>query len=92
MDYSARAYRIYSGLRGYRGLEELGHFGAWYGDFDRSEIEKLQELERKKAEQKLDKICTLHLNHCPLYIRHTAGGTLPVKSSSSLRGKERIWW
>ncbi|MBP1740851.1 MAG: universal stress protein, partial [Deltaproteobacteria bacterium] len=69
-------------------LEELGHFGAWYGEFDRSEIEKLQELERKKAEQKLDEICTRHLNHCPLYIRHTAVGD-PASEILKLVEKER---
>jgi nucleotide-binding universal stress UspA family protein len=69
-------------------LEELGHFGAWYGEFDRSEIEKMQELEREKAEQKLDEICTLHLNHCPLYIRHTAVGD-PASEILKLVEKER---
>jgi nucleotide-binding universal stress UspA family protein len=69
-------------------LEELGHFGAWYGEFDRSEIEKLQELEREKAEKKLDEICTLHLNHCPLYIRHTKVGD-PASEILKLVEKER---
>jgi nucleotide-binding universal stress UspA family protein len=69
-------------------LEEVGHFGAWYGDFDRSEIEKIQDMERKKAEQKLDEICKLHLNHCPLYIRHTALGD-PASEILKLVEKER---
>jgi nucleotide-binding universal stress UspA family protein len=55
-------------------LEEMGHFGSWYGDFDRSELEKLQQMEREKAEGRLDQICKSHLNSCPLYIRHTATG------------------
>jgi len=69
-------------------LEEFGHFGAWYGEFDRTEIEKMQELERKKAEEKLDEICTLHLDHCPLYIRHTAVGD-PANEILKLVEKER---
>jgi hypothetical protein len=73
-------------------LGRAGHFGAWYGEFDRSEIEKMQALERKKAEEKLDEICTLHLNHCPLYIRHTAVGD-PASEILKLFEKERwIWW
>ncbi len=55
-------------------LEETGHFGSWYGEFDRSELEKMQQMEREKAEKRLDQICTSHLDSCPLYIRHTAIG------------------
>jgi len=55
-------------------LEESGHFGSWYGEFDRSELDRLQQMEREKAEKMLDRICTSHLNSCPLYIRHTAVG------------------
>ena len=69
-------------------LEEFGHFGTWYGEFDRTEIEKIQALERKKAEEKLDEICTLHLDHCPLYIRHTAVGD-PANEILKLVEKER---
>ena len=55
-------------------LEAMGHFGSWYGDFDFSEFEKLQIIEKEKAESELDDICTGHLQGCPLYIRHTAQG------------------
>jgi nucleotide-binding universal stress UspA family protein len=55
-------------------MEELGHFGAWYGDFDRSHIEEMQRMEREKAEKSLDQICQTHLEGCPLYIRHIAIG------------------
>jgi nucleotide-binding universal stress UspA family protein len=54
--------------------EDLGAFGAWYGDFDRSELEKIQALDRKRAEKALDRLCQQHLDDCPLYIRHTAKG------------------
>lgn len=55
-------------------VEDIGRFGAWYGEFDYSHIEKLQEIERKKAEQELESICSNHLKGCPLYIRHIATG------------------
>lgn len=55
-------------------MEDLGFFGAWYGDFDRSHIEKMEEMDQQKAEERLDEICQNHLEGCPLYIRHTAKG------------------
>jgi len=55
-------------------LEEMGNFGSWYGEFDRSELDKMQQMEREKAEKRLDQICASHLDNCPLYIRHTAVG------------------
>jgi nucleotide-binding universal stress UspA family protein len=42
----------------------------------------------KRAEEKLDEICTLHLDHCPLYIRHTAVGD-PANEILKLVEKER---
>ena len=32
-------------------LEELGHFGAWYGEFDRSEIEKCRNWRGKRPKR-----------------------------------------
>ena len=55
-------------------MEELGHFGAWYGDFDRSHVEEMQRMEKEKAEKSLDEICQAHLEGCPLYVRHIAIG------------------
>jgi nucleotide-binding universal stress UspA family protein len=55
-------------------LEPLAPVGAWYGDFDPSEIEKMQNLERERAEKRLGDICESYLHGCPLYIRHTAIG------------------
>jgi len=55
-------------------LEDMGHFGAWYGDFDRSSIDDMQAQEQKLAESRLEDICRTHLEGCPLYIRHTAIG------------------
>lgn len=55
-------------------VEEIGHFGAWYGEFDRSHIDQMQEMEKKMAEEQLNQICVNHLEGCPLYIRHIAMG------------------
>ena len=29
-------------------LEEIVHFGAWYGDFDRTHLDRMKEMEREK--------------------------------------------
>jgi nucleotide-binding universal stress UspA family protein len=55
-------------------MEDLGSFGAWYGDFDLSQIQRMQEMDRQKGEESLDQICKSHLEGCPLYVRHTAKG------------------
>jgi len=55
-------------------LEELGHYGAWYGDFERASVAKLQETERLMAEGRLDEICSTALKDCRLYVRHIAVG------------------
>ncbi|MBN2033844.1 MAG: universal stress protein [Deltaproteobacteria bacterium] len=55
-------------------LEEMGPFGAWYGDFDRSQIDALLKLQKDKAEAHLQKICEQSLEGCPLYVRHTGTG------------------
>jgi nucleotide-binding universal stress UspA family protein len=55
-------------------LEELGPYGAWYGEYDISEAEKLRAMEKEKAEKQLDDICSSSLSNCPLYVRHIAVG------------------
>ena len=69
-------------------LEALGNFGAWYGDFDQSEVQKLQMMEQEKAESKLEEICSGSLQGCPLYIRHTAIGD-PASEILKLVDKEK---
>ena len=54
--------------------ENIGPFGSWYGEFDQTEAEKIRELDRKKAEDSLDKICESYLSGCPYFRRHTATG------------------
>jgi nucleotide-binding universal stress UspA family protein len=55
-------------------LEPFAPAGAWYGDFDQAEIEKMQDMEKERAEKRLGEICQSYLDGCPLYIRHTAIG------------------
>ncbi len=69
-------------------LEEMGPFGAWYGDFERSQIETLLKMQEEKAEEHLEKICAQNLNGCPLYVRHTATGD-PASEILKLIDKEK---
>jgi nucleotide-binding universal stress UspA family protein len=55
-------------------IDELGYHEPWYGEFDRSRIDKIHEWEREKAEERLTQICDKYLRRCPLYIRHIAIG------------------
>lgn len=55
-------------------IEELGIHEPWYGDFDRSHIEKIHEWEKKKAIERLDQICEKHLLGCRLYHKEVAIG------------------
>lgn len=69
-------------------LEETGPFGAWYGDFEPSQVEALLALQKEKAEGLLQEICETHLEGCPLYIRHTATGD-PASEILKLIEKEK---
>ena len=55
-------------------IEDLGIHEPWYGEFDRSHIEKIHEWERQKAGERLEQICESYLQGCPLYIKHIAIG------------------
>ena len=70
-------------------MEELGQFGAWYGDFDRSHIQKMHEMERQMAEERLANICEEELQGCPLYIRHIAMGD-PSSEILKLINSEKV--
>jgi len=68
--------------------EEMGPFGAWYGDFDRSQVDALLKLQRERAEGRLQEICERNLEGCPLYVRHTATGD-PASEILKLIEKEK---
>jgi nucleotide-binding universal stress UspA family protein len=55
-------------------IEDLGIHEPWYGEFDKSHIEKIHEWERRKAEERLEQICDNYLEGCPRYIKHIAIG------------------
>jgi nucleotide-binding universal stress UspA family protein len=70
-------------------IEDLVHHKGWYGDFEKGHIEKIIEWENKKAKERLDAICSRHLEGCPLYIKHLAVGD-PAKEILNLVAKEKI--
>ena len=70
-------------------IEELAYHEPWYGDFDRSHIEKIHEWEEKKAQKRLDEICENYLKGCPLYIRHIAIGD-PAQEILRLTDREKV--
>lgn len=55
-------------------IEELAYHEPWYGEFDRSHMEKIHKWEERKAKERLDQICDSYLKGCPLYVRHIAIG------------------
>ena len=55
-------------------IEDIAHHESWYGDFDKSKVDKLMEWADKSAKKRLDQVCEKYLNSCPLYIKHIAVG------------------
>ena len=55
-------------------IPELANHEPWYGEFDKSHIDKIHDWERKKAQERLNEICEKYLDGCPLYVRHIATG------------------
>ena len=70
-------------------IEDIAHHESWYGDFDRSHVDKLMEWEKKTARKRLDQICEKYLEGCPLYIKHIAVGD-PAREILKLVNKENI--
>jgi len=70
-------------------IHELAYHEPWYGEFDRSHIDKIHEWEEKKAQERLDEICENYLKRCPLYIRHTAIGD-PAQEILKLIDTEKV--
>lgn len=55
-------------------IEELGYHEPWYGEFDKSHIDKIHQWEEGMAKKRLDQVCANHLKGCPLFIKHVAIG------------------
>ena len=70
-------------------IEDIAHHESWYGEFDRSHVDKLVEWEKKTAKERLDQICEKYLEGCPLYIKHISVGD-PAQEILKLIDKENI--
>ena len=55
-------------------IEDIAHHDSWYGDFDRSHVDKLMDWAEKSASKRLEQVCEKYLDSCPLYIKHIAVG------------------
>ena len=55
-------------------IEDIAHHESWYGDFDKTHVDKLMEWANKSAKKRLNQICEKYLEGCPLYIKHIAIG------------------
>lgn len=70
-------------------IEELALHESWYGEFDRSHIDKIHQWEKDAAAKRLEKICEEHLYGCPLYVRHVAVGD-PAREILKLADQEKV--
>ena len=70
-------------------IEELGIHEPWYGEFDRSHIDKIHSWEKEKAAERLDQICEKHLMGCPLYHKEVAIGD-PAEEILSFIGRAKL--
>jgi nucleotide-binding universal stress UspA family protein len=70
-------------------IEDIAHHESWYGDFDKSRVDKLMEWAEKSASKRLDQVCEKYLNSCPLYIKHIAVGD-PAEEILKLIDKEKV--
>jgi nucleotide-binding universal stress UspA family protein len=70
-------------------IEDIAHHESWYGDFDRSKVDKLMEWADKSARKRLEQVCEKYLNSCPLYVKHIAVGD-PAQEILKLIDKEKV--
>ncbi len=70
-------------------IEDLGHHEPWYGEFDKSHIEKIHAWEKETAEKRLEGICENYLQGCPLFIKHIAIGD-PAQEILKTADKEKM--
>ncbi len=70
-------------------IPELALHDSWYGEFDKSHIDKIQEWERKTAKKRLDQVCEQYLQGCPLYVKHIATGD-PAEEIIKLVEREKM--
>ena len=62
---------------------------SWYGELDRSHLDKIRKWEEKVGKRQLDEICTKYLNGCPNYIKHITLGD-PAQEILKLIKRENV--
>jgi nucleotide-binding universal stress UspA family protein len=70
-------------------IEDVAHHESWYGDFDKSHVDKLMDWADKSAKKRLDQVCEKYLNSCPLYIKHIAVGD-PAEEILKVIDQEKV--
>jgi len=70
-------------------IEDIAHHDGWYGEFDKTHIDKLMEWADKSAKKRLDQVCEKYLKSCPLYIKHIAVGD-PAQEILKLIKEENV--
>ena len=70
-------------------IEDIAHHDGWYGEFDKTHIDKLMEWADKSARKRLEQVCEKYLNSCPLYVKHIAVGD-PAQEILNLINEEKV--
>jgi hypothetical protein len=68
-------------------IEDIAHHESWYGDFDRTHVDKLMAWAEKSAAKRLEQVCEKYLEGWPAGVRKDifALGVLPKKWSKTPR-------
>jgi len=70
-------------------IEDIAHHEGWYGEFEKTHIDKLMEWADKSAKKRLEQVCEKYLNSCPLYVKHIAVGD-PAQEILKLIDEEKL--
>ena len=55
-------------------IPDIAHHRGLYGNFEPDRIDRIYAWEKKKATERIDRICAEELEGCPLYVKHVAVG------------------
>ncbi len=70
-------------------IEDIAHHEGWYGEFEKTHIDKLMEWADKSAKKRLEQVCEKYLDSCPLYVKHIAVGD-PAQEILKLIDEEKV--
>jgi nucleotide-binding universal stress UspA family protein len=70
-------------------IEDIAHHEAWYGEFEKTHIDKLMDWADKSARKRLEQVCEKYLDSCPLYVKHIAVGD-PAQEILNLINEEKV--